>query len=81
MELELVVSISGEVKPELLSTWMRYEVTPPTPDQSKYGVVSQVLEPLEGEDRLGADGGDRIVKLHVDDHGPSPQELEALTRQ
>ena len=38
----MVVSISGEAKPELLSTWMRYEVAPLTDDQSKVGVASQV---------------------------------------
>jgi len=49
LELEVVVSISGEEKLELLSTWMRYEVAPLTDDQSKYGVVSHVLLPFEGK--------------------------------
>ena len=75
------MSITGELKLELLSTWMRYEVAPLTDDQSKYGVVSQVLLPFEGEYRLGTPTVPRMVTLHTDDHEPSPQELEARTRQ
>ena len=57
-------------------------MAPLTEDQSKYGVVSQVFELLDGEDRMGADdGAESMVKLQVEDQGPSPQELEALTRQ
>ena len=57
-------------------------MAPLTEDQSKYGVASQVLEPLDGEDRLGADeGAESMVKLQVEDQGPSPQELDALTCQ
>jgi hypothetical protein len=69
------VSISGEAKPELLSTWMRYEVAPLTGDHSKVGVASQVPLPLEGDRREGVEGSDRIVKLRLADHELSPQEL------
>jgi len=75
------VSISGEEKLELLSTWMRYEVAPLTLPQLKVGVVSQVLLPFEGEEREGAGGVDRMVKLQVEDHELSPQALDARTRQ
>jgi hypothetical protein len=74
------VSISGELKLELLSTWMWYEVAPLTLPQLKVGVSSLTVLPLEGEDRLGVPGVDRIVTLQVDDHEPSPQALEACTR-
>jgi len=47
----------------------------------KVGVVSLIVLPLEGEDRLGALGVGRIVTVQTDDHGPSPQELEARTCQ
>ena len=73
--------IAGEPKLELSSTWMRYEVAPLTLPQLKVGVVSQVLPPLEGEDREGAEGVDRMVKLQTDDHEPLPQELDACTHQ
>jgi len=80
--LEVVVSISGELKLELLSTWRWYEVAPLTLPQLKVGVVSHVLLPFEGKDREGGDeGADRIVKLQEDDHEPVPQELDACTRQ
>jgi len=81
LEFEVVVPISGELKPELSSTWMRYEVAPLTDDQSKCGVVSHVLLPSGGEEREGAEGADRMVKLQVDEYGPSSQELEARTCQ
>ena len=76
-----MVLISGDEKLELLSTWMRYEVAPLTDDQSKEGVVSHVLLPSGGEEREGAAGRGRIVKLQVDDHALSPQVLDAHTRQ
>ena len=75
------MSIAGELKLELLSTWIWYEVAPLTDDQSKYGVVSHVLLPFDGEDGDGAEGVDKMVKLRVEDHEPLPQELEARTRQ
>ena len=76
------MSISGELKLELLSTWMRYEVAPLALPHWKVGVVSHVLLPFEGEDREGGEeGADRIVKLQEDDHEPVPQELDACTRQ
>ncbi|MEE9618282.1 MAG: hypothetical protein V3T90_14940 [Anaerolineae bacterium] len=75
------MSISGESKPELSSTSMRYEVAPLTDDQAKSGVVLHVLLLFDGEEREGAEGVDRIVKLQVDEYGPSSQELEARTRQ
>jgi len=81
LEFEVVVSISGESKPELSSTSMRYEVAPLTDDQSKYGVVSHTLLPFEGEEGEGAEGADRMVMLQTDDHELSPQELDARTRQ
>jgi N-acetylneuraminic acid mutarotase len=80
-ELAVVVSISGEAKPELLSTWMRYEVAPLTGDQSKVGVVPQVPLPSEGDMSEGVEGSDRMVKLRLPDQELSPQELEAPTRQ
>jgi hypothetical protein len=82
-ELEAVVSISGELKLELMSTWIRYDVAPLTDDQSKYGVVSQVLLPFDGDDREGAAGADEMVKRQGLDQGPVPQEprLVAFTRQ
>ena len=79
-----MVSISGELKPELLSTWMRYDVASLTDDQSKDGIVSQVLLPSEGEEREGAGGvgqGVSITKLHAPDQEPEPQALDACTRQ
>jgi hypothetical protein len=60
---------------------MRYEVAPLTLPQLKVGVSSLTVLPLEGEDRLGAPGADRIVTLQVEDHGPFPHSLEARTRQ
>jgi len=80
-ELDVVWSISGEPKPELLSTCMRYDVAPLTLPQSKKGVRSSVVLPLDGEDRLGVEGVDRIVKFRLEDREPSPQELDARTRQ
>ena len=81
MELEVVLSISGEVKPELLSTWMWYEVAPLTDAQSKAGVVSYVVLPLAGVVRLGAEGLDETAKVQVEDQGPVQQGLEPWTRQ
>jgi hypothetical protein len=52
----VVVSISGDVKPELLSTWRRYKVAPLTVDQSKAGTASQMLLPLAGDMREVAEG-------------------------
>ena len=77
----MVVSISGEPKLALSSTWMRYDVAPLAPVQLKPGVVSQVLVPSAGEERLGVEGVVRIVTLQADDQEPSPQALEACTRQ
>ena len=63
-----MVLIAGELKLELSSTWMRYEVAPLTLPQLKVGVVSHVLLPLEGEEREGAEGVDRVAKLHVSEY-------------
>ena len=78
---EVVCLISKLLNELDVDTWMSYETAPLTELQMKVSVLSQVLLPLEGEDRLGTDGGDSRVKLHVEDQLPSPQELEALTRQ
>ena len=77
----MVWLISGEEKLELLSTWIRYEVAPLTLPQLKVGVSSLTVLPLEGEDRPGVPGVDRMVTLQVDDQEPLPQELDACTRQ
>ena len=82
MVLDVVVLISGELKLELLSTWIRYDVAPLTLPQLKVGVLSHVLLPFEGEERLGAAGvGQLMVKSHVADQEPAPHELDACTRQ
>jgi hypothetical protein len=78
------VSISGELKLELLSTWMRYEVAALTLPQLKVGVVSHVLLPFEGAEREGAGGVGQLVSMvncHTADQEPLPQALEACTRQ
>ena len=75
-ELDVVWSISSELKLELLSTWMRYDVAPLTVPQSKKGVLSSVVLPLDGEDRPGAPGVESTVKLRLEDHEPFPQELD-----
>ena len=80
-EPEVVVSTSGELKLELLSTWMRYEVAPLTLSQSKKGVLSSVVLPLDGEDRPGVPGVESTVKFRLEDHEPLPQELDARPRQ
>ena len=79
--LDVVALIFGELKLALLSTCRLYEVAPLAELQVKVGVVSQVLLPLAGEDRLVPEGGARMVKLQVEDQRRSPQELMALTRQ
>ena len=73
--------ISGELKLGLLSAWIRYDVAPLTLPQPKVGVLSPVVLPFDGEESAGADGVHKMVKLQVDDQDPSPQELEACTRQ
>jgi len=60
---------------------MRYEVAPLTLPQLKVGVSSLIVLPFKGEDKLGAGGVDRMVKLQVEDQLPSPQTLMARTRQ
>ena len=84
MQLEAVVVVlhSGELKLELLSTWILYESAPVTEFQSKYGVSSQVEDPWVGSARPGAvAGGTSIVRVRGEDHEPVPHDVDALTRQ
>jgi hypothetical protein len=79
--MEVVWSISGDLKLELSSTWTRYDAAPLTLPQSRVGVLSSVVLPFEGETRLGTPGVERTVTLQTDDHELSPQALDARTRQ
>ena len=78
---EIVWSTSGELKLELLSTWMRYDVAPLTLPQPNVGVLSLIVIPFDGVESGGTEGAGRIVKLQLADHAPVPHELDACTRQ
>ena len=68
----MVKATSYELKSALLSTWIRYDVAPLTMPQLKVGVLSLIVLPFHGEDRLTAAGKAQTVKLHVLLHPLSP---------
>jgi hypothetical protein len=72
-----------EVKPVSGATCRRYEVAPLTGFQVSVGVLDVPVEPLSGEIRTGAEGGNAtVVKIHEPEYGPLwPCPLVAFKRQ
>ena len=77
----VVVSISGESKLLLLSTWMRYAVAAATVHQSNLGVASLAVLPFFGDVKVGAAGTIGMTTIHGDDHALTPQLFAERTRQ
>ena len=61
--LEIIWSISGEEKPELSATWMRYDVAPLMLPHLKVGGLPLTEVPFEGEDRLGDAGTGQVARV------------------
>ena len=80
MQLVVVASTSGELKSELLSPWILYDVAPLTHPHTNVGGHGTVVS-FAGSLRVGAAGGHRILTVHTVDHDPHPHVLRARTRQ